>query len=210
MAGKRNDAKRTILLFGRWDTSGVVVRDVSLKDYISLRPVIVPHAHGRHARRHMAKKDVSIVERLVNKLMRSGQGSRKLGGRYIRGRGGCGKKLLAMEIAGDAFEVVEQKTGQNPVQVLVDAVVNAAPREDVVRVQVGGVFVPVAVDVSPLRALDIALRNIALAAFSKSFNSSVSAAEALAEELIAASQNDQKSFAVMRREEIERIARQSR
>ena len=87
---------------------------------------------------------------------------------------------------------------------------NAAPREDVVRVQVGGVLVPVAVDVSPLRALDVALRNIALAAFSKSFNSKVSAAEALAEELIAAAQNDPKSFAVMRREEIERIARKSR
>ncbi|HID09359.1 TPA: 30S ribosomal protein S7 [Candidatus Micrarchaeota archaeon] len=210
MAGKKKTATRKILLFGRWDTSEVVVKDVSLKDYISLRPIIVPHTHGRHAKKHMGKKDVPIVERLINKLMRSGQGARKLGGRYIRGRGGCGKKLLAMKIVEEAFEIVEQRTGQNPVQVLVDAVVNAAPREDVVRVQVGGVLVPVAVDVSPLRALDVALRNIALAAFSKSFNSKVSAAEALAEELIAAAQNDPKSFAVMRREEIERIARRSR
>ncbi len=210
MAGRKKKQDRKILLFGRWDTSGVVVKDVSLKDYISLRPIIVPHTHGRHAKRHMAKKDVPIVERLINKLMRSGQGSSKLGGRYIRGRGGCGKKLQAMKIVEDAFEIVEQRTKQNPVQVLVDAVINAAPREDVVRVQMGGVFVPVAVDVSPLRALDVALRNISLAAFSKSFNTKTSAAEALAEELIAASQNDPKSFAVMRREEIERIARQSR
>jgi len=210
MAGKKRAESGKILLFGRWDTSGVVVKDVSLKDYISLRPVVVPHTHGRHAKKHMAKKDVPIVERLINKLMRSGQGSRKLGGRYIRGRGGCGKKLQAMQIVEEAFEIVEKKTGQNPVQVLVDAVVNAAPREDVVRVQVGGVFVPVAVDVSPLRALDVALRNISLAAFSKSFNTKTSAAEALADELIAAAQNDPKSFAVTRREEIERIARQSR
>lgn len=209
---KKSQSKSTpkILLFGRWDTSDVVVNDVSLKDYISLKPVVIPHTHGRHAKKHMAKKDVPIVERLVNKLMRSGQGSRKLGGRYIRGRGGCGKKLQAMKIVEEAFEIVEQKTGQNPVQVLVDAIINSAPREDVVRVQMGGVFVPVAVDVSPLRALDVALRNIALAAFSKSFNTKTSAAEALAEELIAAAQNDPKSFAVMRREEIERIARQSR
>ncbi len=210
MAGRKKKQDRKILLFGRWDTSGVVVKDVSLKDYISLRPIIVPHTHGRHAKRHMAKKDVPIVERLINKLMRSGQGSSKLGGRYIRGRGGCGKKLQATKIVEEAFEIVEQRTKQNPVQVLVDAVINAAPREDVVRVQMGGVFVPVAVDVSPLRALDVALRNISLAAFSKSFNTKTSAAEALAEELIAASQNDPKSFAVMRREEIERIARQSR
>lgn len=210
MAGKKKAESGKILLFGRWDTSEVVVKDVSLKDYISLRPVIVPHTHGRHAKKHMAKKDVPIVERLINKLMRSGQGSRKLGGRYIRGRGGCGRKLQAMKIVEEAFEIIERKTGQNPVQVLVDAVVNAAPREDVVRVQVGGVFVPVAVDVSPLRALDVALRNISLAAFSKSFNTKTSAAEALAEELIAAAQNDPKSFAVTRREEIERIARQSR
>ena len=210
MAGKKKAESGKILLFGRWDTSGVVVKDVSLKDYISLRPVIVPHTHGRHAKKHMAKKDVPIVERLINKLMRSGQGSRKLGGRYIRGRGGCGRKLQAMKIVEEAFEIIEKRTGQNPVQVLVDAIVNAAPREDVVRVQVGGVFVPVAVDVSPLRALDVALRNISLAAFSKSFNTKTSAAEALAEELIAAAQNDPKSFAVTRREEIERIARQSR
>ena len=209
MAGKKK-ATGKILLFGRWDTSDVVVSDVSLRDYISLRPIIVPHTHGRHARKHMAKKDVPIVERLIDKLMRSGQGANKLGGRYIRGRGGCGKKLQAMKIVEEAFEIVEQRTKKNPVQVLVDAIINAAPREDVVRVQMGGVFVPVAVDVSPLRALDVALRNISLAAFSKSFNNKTSAAEALAEELIAAANNDPKSFAVMRREEIERIARQSR
>ena len=210
MAGKKKASTGKILLFGRWDTSDVVVSDVSLRDYISLRPIIVPHTHGRHAKKHMAKKDVPIVERLINKLMRSGQGASKLGGRYIRGRGGCGKKLQAMKIVEEAFEIVEQRTKKNPVQVLVDAIVNAAPREDVVRVQMGGVFVPVAVDVSPLRALDVALRNISLAAFSKSFNTKTSAAEALAEELIAAANNDPKSFAVMRREEIERIARQSR
>ncbi len=199
-----------ILLFGRWDTSNVVVRDPSLKDYINLRPILVPHTHGRHAKKRFGKKNVHIVERLINKLMRSGQGSRKVAGRYIRGRNNCGKKLLAMKIVERAFEIIEKKTGKNPVQVLVDAVINAGPREDVVRVQMGGVIVPVAVDVSPQRRLDVALKNIALAAFYKSFNNPTPVWEALAEEIILAANNDPKSFAVARREEIERIAKHSR
>lgn len=199
-----------ILLFGRWDTSNVVVSDPSLKDYINLKPMYVPHTHGRFAKRKFGVKKIPIVERLINKLMRSGQGSSKIAGRYIRGRKACGKKLLAMKIVEKAFEIVEQRTGKNPVQVLVDAVINAGPREDVVRVQMGGVIIPVAVDVSPKRRLDVALKNIALAAFYKSFNNKTPVWEALAEELILAANNDPKSFAVMRKEEIERIARHSR
>ena len=199
-----------VRIFGRWDTSEVVVNDLSLKPYINLKPVYVPHTHGRHAKRKWGKKNVHIVERLVNKIMRSGQGSKKLSGRYIRGRGACGKKILAMEIVERAFEIIEEKTKRNPVQVLVDALINSAPREDVVRVRTGGVMIPVAVDVAPQRALDVALKNIALAAFYKSFDTRKTVYEALAEEIMLAAQGDPKSFAVMRKEEIERIARQSR
>ena len=43
-------ATRTIeiKLFGKWNFEGVVVRDPSLKKYISLRPVYLPHTGGRH------------------------------------------------------------------------------------------------------------------------------------------------------------------
>ncbi len=199
-----------ILVFGRWSTNGVEVNDPSLAPYISLKPVFVPHTRGKYAKKRFERRKVPIVERLINKVMRSGVGSKKVSGRYIRGRGATGKKLLAMKIVECAFDIIEKKTGRNPIQVLVDAVVNAGPREDVVRVQMGGVIIPVAVDVSPLKRLDTALKNIAVAAFYKSFNSKISACEALAEEIILASKNDPQSFAISRREEIERIARASR
>ncbi len=200
-----------VLVFNRWPTDGVVVNDVSLAPYINLSNCkVIPHSHGLYAKRRFGRQKICIVERLINKLMRSGQGSKKVAGRFIRGRNACGKKLLAMKIVERAFEIVEQRTKKNPIQILVDAVINAGPREDVVRVQMGGVIIPVAVDVSPLKRLDVALKNIALAAFYKSFNNPRPVHEVLAEELILAAKNDPQSFAVSRREEIERIARASR
>ncbi len=199
-----------ILLFGRWSTEGVTVNDVSLAPYINLEPKYVPHTHGLYASKRFGRQKVFIVERLINKLMRSGQGSGKVAGRFIRGRGATGKKLNAMKVVEKAFEIIEERTGKNPIQVLVDAVINAGPRETVVRVQMGGVIIPVAVDVSPLKRLDIALKNIALGAFYKSFNNPKPLYEVLAEEIMLAANNDPQSFAVSRKEEIERIAKASR
>ena len=153
---------------------------------------------------------MSIVERLVNKLMRSGQGKRKLSGKFIRGRHGCGKKMLAMRIVEEAFEIVEAKTKQNPIQMLVKAIENSAPREDITRLKKGGVAYTQAVDVSPLKRVDESLKNIALAGFASSFNSKLSAAEALANEIILSAKEDNNSYSIKRRNEVERIAASSR
>jgi len=142
--------------------------------------------------------------------MRSGQGKRKMSGKYIRGRGSCGKKLQAMGIVEEAFEIVENRTKQNPLQVLVKAIENVAPREDTTKIKRGGISYAVAVDVAPLKRVDEALKNLALAGFYGSFNKKKSAGEALAEELILASKEDPKSSSVKRRDEVERVARSSR
>lgn len=198
------------LLFGRYDTSQVKVRDIGLKRYINLSPKTVPHTFGRHVHQPFKKDSVNIVERLVNKVMRSGQGKRKLSGKYIRGRGVTGNKLQALRIVRDAFAYIQAETGENPVQVLVQAIENAAPREDTTRLRRGGISYAQAVDVAPLRRLDDALKNLALAGFAHSFNNPKPAAVALAEELILASREDPKSMAVRRRNEVERIAKSSR
>ncbi|MEK6821340.1 MAG: 30S ribosomal protein S7, partial [archaeon] len=85
-----------IKVFGKWDTSEVKVVDITLARQISLEPRIIPHSFGRGVKRAFAKEKISVVERLINKIMRSGQGKRKLSGKYIRGRGSCGKKVQAM------------------------------------------------------------------------------------------------------------------
>jgi small subunit ribosomal protein S7 len=197
-------------LFNKWPCSEVIVTDISLAKYINLDPIITPHTFGRKNRGRFEKATMNIVERLVNKMMRSGQGKRKLSGKFLRGRGSCGKKLETMKIVEKAFEIVEKQTKQNPIQVLVKAIENAAPREDVTRIKKGGVAYTLAVDLAPMKRLDESVKNIALGGFGASFNKKTSAEQALADEMIAAASNDLKSVAIKRKDEVERIAKASR
>jgi small subunit ribosomal protein S7 len=185
-----------IKLFGKWSYEGVVVRDPSLKKYISLRPVYLPHTGGRHEHKRFGKSEVPIVERLMNDLMRHGRNA--------------GKKHLAYNIVKIAFEIINAKTGENPLQVLVRAIENAAPREETTRIMYGGIIYHVAVDVAPLRRVDLALRYITEGARNTAFRSPKSIAECLADEIILAASNDPKSYAIAKKEEIERIALSSR
>ena len=197
------------LVFGKYDIREVKVEDPSLANYINLEPRYSIHAHGRGALKMFGKQKTNIVERLINSLMRSGSGG-KIGGHLIRDRHGCGKKTWAFKTVEGAFDTIAKKTKENPIQVLVRAIENAGPREETTRAKYGGLTRHLAVDVAPQRRIDLALRDIGLAVLSKSFKTKKSAAEALADELIAAANNDQASFAINRRIEIERIAKGAR
>ncbi|HID01284.1 MAG TPA: 30S ribosomal protein S7 [Piscirickettsiaceae bacterium] len=203
---------KDLKVFGKWSTDDVVVNDPSLKPYINLEPRLLPHTHGRHAKKPFGKANVHIVERLINKVMRSGASSYKVAGHFMRRehRSLMSKKMKAYEVVKEAFEIIEKRTKQNPIQVLIRAIENAAPREDTTTVMFGGIRYHVAVDISPLRRLDVALRNIALGASAKCYRTKMSYAEALAEEIIAAANKDTKSYAYSKKEEIERIAQSSR
>lgn len=198
-------------LFGKYDLSGVKITDPSFAAYASLAPAIIPHSHGRHAKKQFGKGKVNIVERLANKLMRGGTGE-KTSGKVIRTDGRLqGKKTKALAIVEKAFSIVEGRTKKNPVQLLVDAAQNAAPREDFTRVSMGGVSYQVAVDVSASRRLDMALRNVALAAIMGAFDKKKTLSEALADEIEFAAKGDvNSSYAIKKRDETERMARSSR
>lgn len=183
-------------LFGKWSYDFIIVRDPSLKRYICLKPVRTPHTGGRHEHRKFGKARVPLVERLINKLMYPGRNT--------------GKKHLAYNIVKKAFDIIYLKTGENPIQVLVRAIENSAPREDTTRIMYGGIAYHVSVDVSPQRRVDVALKHITEGARLKAFNNPIPIEEALAEEIILASNNDPKSYAVQRKDEIERIALSSR
>ncbi len=199
-------------VMGRWSVEDVTVNDPSLRPYINLEPRILPHSHGRHAKKSFGKANVHIVERLINKVMRSGSSGHKVGGHFMRRehRSLMSKKMKAYEVVKEAFMIIERRTKQNPIQVLVRAIENSAPREDTTTIAFGGIRYHMAVDVSPLRRLDIALKNIALGASAKCYRNKTSYAQALAEEIIAAANKDPKSFAYSKKEEIERIAQSSR
>ncbi len=185
-----------IKLFGKWDFENVEIRDPGLKRYISLKPVWLPHTGGRHEHRRFGKSEVPIVERLINKLMQPGRN--------------MGKKHLAYNIVKNAFELIYLETKENPIQILVRAIENSAPREDVTRIMYGGITYFVAVDVSPQHRVDVALKHLADGARNCAFNNPKPIEECLAEELISAARGDTKSYAIRKKEEIERIALSSR
>lgn len=198
-------------LFDKYELDTVVVSDPSLAGYVNLTPVSIPHSHGRQAKSQAGKRKVNIVERLVNKLMRGGTGM-KTSGKVIRTNGSMqGQKTKAMRVVEEALDIVSNRTKKNPVQLLVDALQNSAPREDFTRVQFGGVSYQVAVDVSASRRLDMALRNITLAAIMGGFANKRTLAEALANEIELAAKGDgQNSYAIKKRDETERMARSAR
>jgi len=183
-------------LFGRWRLDEVEVKDPGLKRYICLKPMLVPHSGGRHEHRRFGKAEVNVVERLANMFMRPGPNG--------------GKKTKALKIVRNALEIIHLRTRRNPVQVLVRAIENSAPREDVTKLSYGGIVYFKAVDISPQRRLDLALRHLAQGAREACFRSRKTPEEALAEEIIAAAENDSRSFAIRKKNELERIALASR
>ncbi len=188
--------KPEINLFGKWSFEGIEVKDLGLKRYVSLKPMYVPHSMGRHEHVRFRKSEVNIVERLINNLMRPGKGA--------------GKKARAINTVRNAFEIIHLRTGRNPVEVLVRAVENSAPCEDTTRVSFGGVIYHMAVDISPQRRVDLALRLLSEGARKVTFGNPRTLEESLAEELILAANGDVKSYAVQKRNEMERVAAASR
>jgi len=185
-----------IKLFGKWSFNGIEVKDPGLKRYISIKPVYVAHTMGRHEHKRFRKAEVNIVERLINNLMRPGSSA--------------GKKARAINVVRNAFEIVHLRTGENPIQILVRAVENSSPCEDTTRISYGGVVYHMAVDIAPLRRVDLALRLLSEGARKASFGNPRPLEECLAEELILAASKDVKSYAVQKRNEMERIALSSR
>ena len=97
---------------------------------------------------HVAKKDVlvdpiynsKLVTRLINKIMLDG------------------KKGVAQGILYNAFDIVEQKTGQQPMEVFEKALDNVMPELELKLRRVGGANYQVPVEVSDERRLTLGLR----------------------------------------------------
>jgi len=195
-------------LFDRWDMH-VVVSDLGLKGYMNIKPILVPFSQGRDVSKQFWKSDKHIVERLILKMMVTGHKGKK----HFRTSGvNTGQYNKTSKIVKDAFEIIERKTKRNPIQVYIEAIERGAPKEGVTTIEYGGVRYPKAVDLSPQRRIDLALRWICQgAAHSKSGKGKrQSIAEALSEQIMSAAQEDQKSNSVQKTFELERQAQASR
>ena len=183
-------------VFGKWDASEVTCKDPGLAPYINLTTVGVPHTGGRHANAWFGKAKLSVVERYINKLMRTGS--------YT------GKKMGAMKAFEGALDQIAERSGDNPLQIFVNAICNAAPMEEITRIKFGAVSQPKAVDSSPSRRLDVALANLAKGAQQGTHKSKRTLKNCIINELTKASDGDVTSFAVGKKEELERIAASAR
>lgn len=132
-----------IKLFGRWSSDDIHISDISVSDYIAVKEKhakYLPHSAGRYAAKRFRKAQCPIVERLTNSLMMKGRNN--------------GKKLKAVRIVRHAFEIMHLLTGENPLQIVVQAIINSGPREDSTRIGRAGTVRRQAVDVSPLRRVN--------------------------------------------------------
>jgi small subunit ribosomal protein S7 len=188
--------KPEIKLFGKWSFEGLEVVDPGLKRYVSLNPVVIPTSGGHHEHRRFKKSEVNIAERLVNMMMRHGRAG--------------GKKARAISVVKNAFEIVNLRSGKNPLEVLIKALENAAPSEETTRISYGGVVYHISVDIASQRRVDLALRFVSTGAREASQNNPKTFEECLADELLYASARDPKSYGVQKRDETERIALSSR
>lgn len=193
-------------VFDLYDITGIQVADPGLKSVINLQPKLVIKSHGRNIQK-IGQAKINIIERLMNKLAVSGHRGKK---HKIELGNSSGKYSRNMKIILDAFNLIEQKTKKNPVEVFVKAVENAAPRDEITVIEYGGARYPQAVDVSPIRRVNLALKHIIHGSSDKAFGKKKTIVQSLAEEIILASENNGESFAVKKKNELEKQADSAR
>jgi len=192
-----------IKVFNKWSVQGIEVTDPGIKPYISLNPRIVPKTGARYAGQRFHRSKTFIVERLINKLMVTGHQGKKH--KRTSGHHTGNTETIIAEVV-KTFELIEKRTGQNPIAVFVKAIENAAPREEVTSIEYGGARYPKPVEVAPQRRIDLALRYMTQGAYAKAFNSKKKLYQALAEEIINAYNLSTDSFAISKKLELERQA----
>ncbi len=197
--------KKDIKLYNKWSFENIEVKDWTLENYINLKPVIIPHTAGRHEHKRFWKTSkISIIERFVNRLLAPGFIGSKIKGH--KSSYSSGKKSKLLRNIENAFTLLELNTSKNPIQVLIDAICNTAPREETTRIAMGGISYASAVDVSPQRRVDLAIKYLVQAIGTSSHSNERGFAQNISRELTLASQGSIESRAVKRKDEIERIA----
>jgi small subunit ribosomal protein S7 len=191
-----------IKIFGLYDVEGISVEEPGLKRVINLDARMLLKTHGRN-RKEFGKAKVNIIERLINLLQVPGSRGKKH--KIITGWQ-TGKYNKSAKIVIEAFKIIEKKTGENPVKVFVKAIENSAPRDGVTSIEYGGARYPQAVDISPMRRVGLVLRFFVQGAYDKAFNKKPTITEALAREIMLSFESSADSFAIQKKNDLEKQA----
>lgn len=193
-------------IFDLYDASEIKIEDPGLKAVINIQPKLIVKSQGRNVVKHGQTK-VNIIERLANRIAVAGHRGKKH--KIIFGTS-TGKFSRNMGIVLEALKIVEQKTKKNPVAVLIKAIENSAPRDEITVIEYGGARYPQAVDVSPIRRVNLALRNLVHGASDKAFGKKKTIIQALAEEIVLAFEGSGESLAIKKKNEAEKQADSAR
>ena len=193
-------------VFDLYDISEIKVEDPGLRPVINLEPKLILKSYGRNVQKFGQTK-VNIMERLMNRIAVAGHRGKKH--KIILGRA-TGKYSQNMNIVLRAFKIIEKKTQKNPVEVLVRAIENCAPRDEVTIIEYGGARYPQAVDVSPLRRVNLALKHLVHGASDKAFNKKKNISQGVAEEIMLAAEKNGESYAMRKKNEAEKQADSAR
>jgi small subunit ribosomal protein S7 len=131
--------------------------------------------------------DSVVVSKFINQVLRRG------------------KKTIARKIVYGAFNIVKEKTNQNPLEVFGKSLENASPSLEVRPKRIGGATYQVPVEVQGQRRETLAMRWIIQAAKHKKGKTMK---ERLAQELMEAANNQ--GFAVKKKEDTHRMAEANR
>ena len=193
-------------LFDMYDVNDIKIVDKALIGYINLDGKLMIKSQGRH-REKFGKTKVNLLERLANRIAVPGHIGKK---HKIITSWSSGNYTGNMKIILSALKIIEERTKQNPIQVLVNAIVKSSPRDEITIIEHAGARYPQAVDVSPLRRIDLAIRWLVQGAYSKAFGKKKKMAETLANEIILASEENMESYAINKKNDAEKQADSAR
>ena len=193
-------------LFDLYDVSEIKIKDRALKPYINFEPRLLLKSQGRNLGK-FGKVHVNILERLANRMGVPGHAGKK---HKIITSWASGKYNKNMKTVIAAFAIIEKRTKKNPVQVFIDAIENGSPRDEITVIEHAGARYPQAVDTSPMRRVDLALRWMVQGSYQRCFGKKKKMAESLADEIIKACDKNMESYSMNKKNEAEKQADSAR
>ncbi|MAG38090.1 30S ribosomal protein S7 [Candidatus Pacearchaeota archaeon] len=201
-----NEGEGNFKIFDLYDAENIEIKDPALVPYINLSGKLLVKSQGRNVEK-FGKVRVNIIERLANRLAVPGHIGKK---HKIITSWASGKYSRNMKTVMQAFEIIAKKTNKNPLQVLVTAIENGSPRDEITIIEHAGARYPQSVDASPLRRVDLAIRWIVQGSYQRCFGKKKKMFESLADEIIKASEGNMESFSVQKRNDSEKQADSAR
>ena len=189
-------------IFDLYDVSEIKIKDAALKPYMCFAPKLLLKSQGRNLERFGSAK-VNLVERLSRHLDVPGHAGKE---HKIITSWASGKYNKNMKTILEVLSVINKKTNKNPVQVLAEAIENGSPRDEITVIEHAGARYPQAVDTSPTRRINLALRWFVQGAYAKAFGKKKKIVETLSDEIIKASEGSMESFAMTKKNEAEKQA----